>query len=485
MTVSQTSFRKKAMRRKNPIWLILVVILILGGGSAAWYYFGDQTGLLGGVLTAKAASATTSTTTYQTGTVRRGSITLETSGAGTLVAARTVDLHFSTSGTVATLNTTVGSKVNAGDVLATLSNSTTLEAAVAKCELDLLETQQTVSTLYKNANVSLAAAYQAWVSARSAYNDAVFNEQRTAYARCSKEVNTQNALKLERARQELEKYTSCCSGSEKWIEAKNNYDTALANYNYCIAYTEDEKVSYGATSTVAAEALKKAEETYNTLKKSAGVDPDALVQAEMKLKQAELALKTARENLAGITLIAPISGTVTSIAAGAGEMVGTSTFITIADMSTPYVEVSVDESDLLSIQVGYKAVVSFDAFPNVTFEGKVVRVEPQMDTSGNYQVVKGLIQLDADAFKNYKIVPLGLTATAEIISSEATNVLLVPVDALRNLGNNEYAVFVVGADNKPRLRTVEVGLKDSLNAEIRSGLQEGEVVTTGVVTVKK
>jgi len=45
-------------------------------------------------------------------------------------------------------------------------------------------------------------------------------------------------------------------------------------------------------------------------------------------------------------------------------------------------------------------------------------------------------------------------------------------------------VFVVGADGKPKLRVVEVGLKDAASVEIKSGLQAGDVVTTGVVETK-
>jgi hypothetical protein len=61
--------------------------------------------------------------------------------------------------------------------------------------------------------------------------------------------------------------------------------------------------------------------------------------------------------------------------------------------------------------------------------------------------------------------------------------LLVPVQALRELGEDQYAVFVVrpggAADGELEMRVVEVGLRDYVNAEIRSGVQRGEVVSTG------
>ena len=61
-----------------------------------------------------------------------------------------------------------------------------------------------------------------------------------------------------------------------------------------------------------------------------------------------------------------------------------------------------------------------------------------------------------------------------------TVAVLVPVEALREIGMDEYAVFVM-EDGEPRLRVVTVGIMDYTSAEITSGLEAGEVVTTGIV----
>jgi multidrug efflux pump subunit AcrA (membrane-fusion protein) len=57
---------------------------------------------------------------------------------------------------------------------------------------------------------------------------------------------------------------------------------------------------------------------------------------------------------------------------------------------------------------------------------------------------------------------------------------LVPVEALHELAPGEYGVFVV-QNGTTRLRVVKVGLQDITSAEITSGLQAGEVVSTGIV----
>jgi hypothetical protein len=59
------------------------------------------------------------------------------------------------------------------------------------------------------------------------------------------------------------------------------------------------------------------------------------------------------------------------------------------------------------------------------------------------------------------------------------------VEALRDLGNKQYAVFVLGSDGKLRLTTVDVGLMDSVQAVITRGLSAGEVVSTGTVPTSK
>jgi HlyD family secretion protein len=73
-----------------------------------------------------------------------------------------------------------------------------------------------------------------------------------------------------------------------------------------------------------------------------------------------------------------------------------------------------------------------------------------------------------------------LNATVEIIGGRAENAVLVPVEALRELSPGEYAVFVM-ENGEPTLRLVNVGLMDFTFAEILSGVEAGETVTTGIV----
>jgi RND family efflux transporter MFP subunit len=179
-------------------------------------------------------------------------------------------------------------------------------------------------------------------------------------------------------------------------------------------------------------------------------------------------------------LTAPFAGTITAVDASVGERVGGTAFITLTDLNQPLVEIYLDETDLDKVGQNYEAEVTFDALPDQTFTGHVTRVDPELTTSNGATVVRAVVELDADSFAKPQGLPTGLNASVEVISGRAEQALLVPVEALREISDGQYAVFVM-VDGQPELRTVEVGLMDYTYAEILSGLEEGDVVTTGIV----
>lgn len=463
---------------KRPLWrnkiLLVLVVLLLAGGVAAWYFLGTSQ--------AQAKSGLQTAGKMGTATVQHGNIEVTASGSGTLVASQSVDLSFSTSGTVGEVKVKLGDIVKTGDVLASLENTDKLQAEVVSAQLALLQAQQTLTDLQGNADVALAQAYQDWATAQETYTTTQDATQRAeSTARCSQEVNTKYKTALDRATEVLNNLHAELQDSDAYINAKNNYATALANYNYCISYTDDEKTVARSNLEVAKSALATAEEKYNTLKKASGIDPTELALDEAKVKTAQTNLEQAKENLAGATLTAPIDGRVIYLAASAGTIVDTSKFITIADVTHPTINVSVDETDMDKMKVGNTATVTFDALDGQTFTGKVVQANPQLTTSGQYSVQKGLIQLDDNTVKTVSQLPLGLSATVTISGGKAENVLLVPATAVKSQSNGTYTVTVVSGGQKKQT-TVTIGLENGDYAEITSGLKEGEVVSTGVVS---
>jgi RND family efflux transporter MFP subunit len=198
----------------------------------------------------------------------------------------------------------------------------------------------------------------------------------------------------------------------------------------------------------------------------------------LALKQANLKLEAAQEALEGTTLVAPISGTVLELNAEVGENVSDgASVIVLADLASPVVQFWVEESDLNNLAVGSPVRLVFDALPDLTYEGEITRIDPGMVTVGQTAAAQAWASIDTDAHP-VKLLS-DMNVEVEVVAGEAINALLVPVQALRQLGEDEYAVFVVKDDGELEMREVEVGLQDYVNAEIRSGLQRGEVVRTG------
>jgi HlyD family secretion protein len=252
------------------------------------------------------------------------------------------------------------------------------------------------------------------------------------------------------------------------------------------------KLQEGPTEAEAATAeanVAKAQETLDDLLAGASeVDLSQakaqVEQAEIAVTQAELSLETAQRNLDDTTLTSPLSGKVMAVTASVGErVIDQGTFITIADLSTIMLEVYVDETDMDQIALDYPCEVVLDALPDQTFTGKLVQIDPELVDQMGSTVIRTLVAVDADSYAKPQDLLMGLAATVDIIAGQTKDAILVPVEALRDLGDGEYAVFVM-ENGEPVLHSVTVGLQDMTYAEITSGLEGNETVSTGLVAVQ-
>ena len=246
---------------------------------------------------------------------------------------------------------------------------------------------------------------------------------------------------------------------------------------YIAAPSEANIIEARAGYALAQAELTEAEHYFSVLK-GEEIPEDATGSMLTQLEQAQLDLLSAQENLEATRLYAPISGMVMSIDVQVGDTVGTSPVITIADTSESYLEIFLDETDWGMIDVGYPVEVIFDVLSEKTFSGEVVRVDPALYATQSSSLVRGFVRLDDALFSGSKL-PVGSAAAVEVIGGRAEEAILVPVEALREASPGQYTVFVM-VDGEPKLRVVEVGLQDLFYAEILSGLEVGDVVTTGI-----
>ena len=519
------------LKNKKLIWIIIITLVLAVGGYAAYTYW------------MPAEPETAEAPQIQTAVARRGDMVIYASGVGSVIPAAEIGLGFSSSGTLSELLVNVGDEVQAGDVLARLQTSNTeasLASAVTSAQLSMLEAQQSLDAIYDNWEMSSAQALLAVETTEENLNELqnpalqqaetaqalaeaqdVLDAAQLAYDRTqltASQANIDDAYAdmliaqqgLERAQDNFDRYADKPSDNINRAQAQSQlsaaqqtFDNAAANYNAMIGTSSDQEQSLAVADLAVAQAqFAEAERELERIQNGAtpgeialgqaeltaaqaewqrlkdGPDPDEIELAEVKLANAEAKLAQAEEELVYIDLVAPIDGTVLAISANAGESVGTSTIITLADLSLPILQVYLDEIDMDKIAVGFEVEVIFDAIPNSTFSGHVIQVDPSLATVSNSQVVSALVQLDE--FAKPQTLPVGLNASVDVIGGRAENAVLIPVEALRELGPGEYAVFVMEND-EPKLRVVTVGLVDFTSAEIIAGLETSEIVTTGIV----
>jgi macrolide-specific efflux system membrane fusion protein len=191
-------------------------------------------------------------------------------------------------------------------------------------------------------------------------------------------------------------------------------------------------------------------------------------------REAQRQVDDLRTQIRYATLVAPIDGTITAVNIGNGlDSTGTA-----ISMSSATYEVTADvvESDVSSMTVGQDATISVDAI-DATIQGTVSAIAPTAgDSGGSGSVVSYPVTVTLTGAPS--ALRSGMTADITIVTASATNVLTIPVEALRGT-SGDYRVQVLGADGTPVTKPVSVGLVTSTTAEITSGLSEGEAVVTG------
>jgi RND family efflux transporter MFP subunit len=175
-----------------------------------------------------------------------------------------------------------------------------------------------------------------------------------------------------------------------------------------------------------------------------------------------------------VTLVAPADGVVTvvNLTAGSDAPSGAAIAMLSSDL---IVTTSVVESDIAAIKADQPATVDVSAL-DASLRGTVVSIDPVGSGSGNGSVVSYAVKVALDA-PPAALRP-GMSADITIVAASASSVLAIPSRALAgNAGS--YTVRVVAADGSVSNRNVEVGLVTSSLAEIKSGLQAGDLVVTG------
>jgi len=226
-----------------------------------------------------------------------------------------------------------------------------------------------------------------------------------------------------------------------------------------------------------------------------------LVVLQYNLEAADARITQAQEALNYTTITSPIDGMVTRLNAEVGELVITGTMnnpgtviMEVADLSAMLVVAQVDEADVGKLEVGQKATVHVDAYPDHKFTGVVDSIAlAHTMTWSNTKYYRTEILLEGVDQKLHS----GLTAHVDIETRKHTDILKVPTQAV--LGQEidslpleirensplvdtakTYATVVYRyIDGKAVVTPVKIGQSDLTHTIIKKGITEEDKIVVG------
>jgi len=171
-------------------------------------------------------------------------------------------------------------------------------------------------------------------------------------------------------------------------------------------------------------------------------------------------------------------GVVDGLAVQQGTSVPEGTpLLTIGGTDVFSLDVAVDELDIANIKVGQPATIALDALSGSTYPAKVTRISGTGMYANGVTTYDVTIQLDPA-----KDIMTGMSARADIQVGSKTNVIVIPVNAIKTVDGAKYVVVVPDPGSKEAVSSsgvetkITIGLINGSYAEILTGLTEGQYV---------
>lgn len=394
---------------------------------------------------------------------------------GTVRADQTVDLYWQTSGTIEKVDVKVGDHVKKDDILASLDENT-LDQEVLNASVDILDAIDDYEELVNNQD-TVADTLSKLVTAQKTLEDAndrlrsmdmsLLTDVQLTLAReqaLSAELDYQRAVDLFEA-EKGQDFTQ--PGYQRRLGNVGGYrslrDNALAQYNEYLGNVDQLELQSREAAVKLAEAeLEEAEYQYDKALK--GPTEAQLIQAQAKIDSYQKKIDTAK-------IIAPFDGTVTRIDAKVGDVISYSSdsntrdifALRIDNASTFYIDFTVSELYINSIQEGTPVTISFAAIPDKTYHGVVTTASDVGVTSGwnvTYEITVAMTDPDEN-------VKAGMTADINMLIDSAPDALYVPQSAIL-FKNDKYYLFLKNETGSFERKEVKLGLVTGTGAQIIS-----------------
>jgi HlyD family secretion protein len=263
--------------------------------------------------------------------------------------------------------------------------------------------------------------------------------------------------------------------------------------------------------------LEQAVSAFEVAKAEVDAAEQNVEAAKFNIASAQATRNEAADNLKRTSIFAPSDGIVSALAKEKGESVlGTqqmqpTEIMHISDLNTMQVNVDVNESDIIRINLGDTALVEVDAYLERKFKGVVTEIanaaknvsglstDQVTNFSVKIRVLKSSYQDLLTESSSWPFRP-GMSATVEILTRTGRDLLTVPIEAVATRSDTssadepkfkagesavkskldkDFVCVFVNENGKARLVIVETGIQDNRNIEIKSGLTEGQKIIKG------
>lgn len=264
------------------------------------------------------------------------------------------------------------------------------------------------------------------------------------------------------------------------IPASGEYTNFFKNDFVVEGYVNQKRIASsteGLVTEVHVQEMDKVEEG-DPIISLAGSDVQETIQEKLdKIRELELKLRKLDSVFSMLNITSSMDGVVAGIHKQEGETTTPGDWIghvyTTSNMSM-YAEI--DDIDVLYVKQGSKVKITVDALPGETYEGEVKNVSTiGMMGQGRDGVLRFSVFIEV---KGGPQLRPGMQANGYIDAGSAEDVLLIPIEAIFQ-EENKHKVEILNANDETHVINVELGLMNDRYAEIKSGLEEGDIIVTG------
>jgi len=326
-------------------------------------------------------------------------------------------------------------------------------------------------SVYASGIIKSKNQYQAFATVNGIISDILVHEGDTILKGMPLLTIANEAQRLNKENAELAAgFADINANQGKLLEAKATIDLARSKMrNDSILWVRQSALwAQQIGSKVELEQRELAFQNSRTAYLSAKVRYDDLKrQLNLNSAQAKKNLLISSKLASDFTLKSEINGMVYQLPKNKGELVNAQTVLAvIGDAKQFYLEMQVDEFDILKIKKGLKIIVILDSYKGKTFEALVTKINPIMNERSK------TFTIEAEFVQQPEVLYPNITFEANIVLQTKDNVMLLP----RNYLINDSFVMKANGDKV----AVKTGLKDYQKIEIISGLKADDEIVKPV-----